>query len=399
MREYLSMLKRKLQQIFIRDRIYWQYLFNKRKFRALFNYLWSRLYVRDIAGGIVDPLFRRFPLLAPYPSELEIEVTTLCHLKCIFCEHSFWKDQPQKNLSFNDFKIIIDQFPNLKFINLTGEGTCFLNPDFFKMIRYLKRSDVFVMFVDSFDIFDAEKSKQVIELGVERIEVSLDAACKETYEKIKTGAKWNRTLTNLRTLRDLKKQYESPFPFIFFRYVVNTLNMDEIYDFVELVADLDMNLGQWTVVEFCGLLSFEKNEHLFVEALDLKLVQTADRRAAEKNIQVAWSHINRLPAMEICSKWQQPYIMIGGDVVIDCAVLMSDQRRHLRTHRICNLIEEPFKLVWNSEYYRNIRKSVPRKQGPVSKHCLLCRGYDIQKRAQKYGIFDELSVCSTLMTN
>lgn len=334
-------------------------------------------------------MFRKFPSLAPYPSELEIEVTTRCHLKCIFCEHTFWKDQAHTNLSFADFKKIIDQFPNLKFINLTGEGTCFLNPDFFRMIEYVKERDVFVLFVESFDLFDNEKCARVIDHGVERIEVSLDAAGQATYEKIKVGAKWERTLENLRTLRNLKAEQNTPFPFIFFRYVVNTLNQHEIHDFVDLVADLDMNLGQWTVIEFCGLLYFEKNKHLFVEALDPELVETANRRAAEKNIQIAWSHINQLPPTRICSKWQQPYIMIGGDVVIDCAVLMSDQRTHLRENRICNLLEEPFREVWDSEYYRKIRASVPRKDGPISRHCKGCRGYRADDRYNLYGAFDE----------
>ncbi len=390
--DYLRMVIRKFFQIIIRDRIYWQYLLKKRQYRRLYNYLWARFWVRDIAGGVFDPFFRKFPFLAPYPKEIEIEITTHCHLKCIFCEHTFWKDQEQKHLTFRDFKKIIEQFPKLKFINLTGEGTCFLNPDFFNMIEELKKKDVFVMFVDSFDLFNKDRIQRVVELGVERIEVSLDAATKDTYEKIKAGANWERTLKHLRLLREEKMTKKSPFPFIFFRYVVNQLNQYELPDFIELIGNLDMNLGQWTVVEFCGLLYFEGNKHLFVKEIPSNIMEETEKRAKKYNIQIAWSHINKLPPMYLCAKWMQPYIMIGGDVVIDCAVLMSNNRTYLRNNKLCNLLEESFYKVWNSQYYRKVRNSVPKKYGPISKHCLLCRGYNIMDRYKKFGVFDEDNV-------
>ncbi len=392
MLSYIFLFFRKFNQIIIRDRIYWLYLLKKGKIRALYNYLWARFWVRDIAGGVIDPLFRRFPSLAPYPREIEIEITTHCHLRCIFCEHTFWKDQPQKHLKADDFKKIINQFPGLRFINLTGEGTCFLNNDFFDMIEFLKRRDVFTMFVDSFDLFDRERIDRVLDLGVERVEVSLDAASKETYEKIKVGASWDRTLGNLKAMRAAKAEHSTPFPFIFFRYVVTTLNQNEVADYVRLIADLDMNLGQWTVIEFCGLLYFENNRHLFVKEIDPELMNEANRIAAERNIQIAWSHINSLPPMAMCSKWQQPYIMIGGDAVIDCAVLMSDNRSFLRANRLCNLLEDDFRKAWKSDYYRRVRASVPKTTGPISKHCHLCRGYATKERATRYGIFDEKSI-------
>jgi len=388
MLSYLSLVSRKFSQIIFRDRVYWQYLLKKRKYRALYNYLWSRFWVRDIAGGVFDPFFRMFPSLAPYPREIEIEITTHCHLKCIFCEHTFWKDQPQKHLTFDEFKKIIEQFPGLRFINLTGEGTCFLNPDFFKMIEYLKKKDIFVMFVESFDLFDEDRIKKVVDLGVERIEVSLDAASKETYEKIKVGASWERTINHLRLLREEKKRRGTPFPFVFFRYVVNKLNQYELPDFIDLLADLDMNLGQWTVVEFCGLLYFKGNKHLFVKELEQNVIDETNKRAKKNNIQVAWSHIFKLSPMTQCSKWMQPYIMIGGDVVIDCAVLMSDNRSYLRANKICNLLEETFQHVWNSTYYKQVRESVPKKDGPISKHCLFCRGYRTRERYERFGLFD-----------
>ena len=66
---------------------------------------------------------------------MEIEVTTRCNLKCIICEHTYW-DEPNRDMSFEQFKGIVDQFPKLKWIGLTGIGESFINKDFMKMLRY-----------------------------------------------------------------------------------------------------------------------------------------------------------------------------------------------------------------------------------------------------------------------
>lgn len=364
------------------------YLIKKGDYKKLRNFIWTRLRVRDMRGTFFDPVYRTFPFLAPYPKELELEITTRCHLRCIICENRYWEDKSYKrDLTFKEFKYICDQFPDLRFINVTGEGTCFLNKDFFKILEYLKNRGVYTIFVESFDLFDEEKARRVIELGVERIEVSLDAATQETYEKIKVGAKWERTIENLRKFRALKNELKTPFPFIFVRYIVNKMNLYEMVAFLELVNDLDMNLGKRKYVEFAGLLIFDEIKELDVLEIPVDIVEKVNRKAKELNINVAWSHTkNNYPDMKKCAKWLQPYIMIGGDVILDCALLMANNRAYLKEKRLGNVFEEDFHKIWNSEQYKKIRASV-NSTGPISIQCKGCRGYNTSKRETLYGTF------------
>lgn len=378
-------------QLFINDWDMIWHLLKKRNYKKFRNFIWTRLRVRDMGGSFFDPLFRTFPHLAPYPKEIEVEITTRCHLRCIICENTYWKDQSYKkqDLSFEQFKFICEQFPDLRFINVTGEGTCFLNREFFKMLEYLRSRGVYTIFVESFDMFDEEKAKRAVELHVERIEVSLDAATKETYEKIKVGARWDRTIENLKKLRSIKKEMKTPFPFIFFRYIINKLNLYEMVDFLELMNELDMNLGKRKNVEFAGLLVFDEIKELDVEEIPFSIVQKVKKKAKELNINVAWSHTkNCFLGMKMCAKWLQPYIMIGGDVILDCALLMANNRDYLRENRLGNVFEEHFRTIWNSERYKKVRTSVDRKSGPISILCKGCRGYDTSKRESRYGTFE-----------
>ena len=91
--------------------------------------------------------------LEPYPSYLEIEVTTRFPLKCVFCERTYWQEA-NRDMTFPEFKSIIDQFPRLKWIGLTGIGESFVNKDFLRMLRYVKEKNIFVELYDNFFLVD-----------------------------------------------------------------------------------------------------------------------------------------------------------------------------------------------------------------------------------------------------
>ncbi|MFH1002672.1 MAG: radical SAM protein, partial [Chloroflexota bacterium] len=192
------------------------YLWKKRKFRQLYNFVFVTYFVRgeDCGKGVLDPLWKYLPGLAPYLWDIEVEVTTRCYLRCVMCEHTYWPDKGYLNqdLAFEPFKELIDSLPRLKWINLTGEGSAFLNPDFMKMVRYVKSKDIYLDFSHDFFFMTDEIARELIGLGVERIYLSIDAATKETYEKIRIGSDFDRATGNIRRFIQLKKEMNSPLP-------------------------------------------------------------------------------------------------------------------------------------------------------------------------------------------
>jgi MoaA/NifB/PqqE/SkfB family radical SAM enzyme len=372
------------------------YLLRKRGFRALANFLFIKIFVPvgegsgAVAFFFVGPLIRRFPQLAPYPYNVEIEVTTKCNKRCIICEHTYWKDQKERHLSFREFKHIVDQFPKLKWVNLTGEGDAFLNKDYLKMIRYLKLKDIPVYLVDSFDLLNEEIAKELLEIGVDGIYISMDAATKETYEKIKVGCSFERSIANIKRLIKLKKEMKSPIPELCFRYVVSTLNLKEMPDFIELVSSLGdrSSLGDGSHVEYCGLLVFDEVKHLYVPKIPEDIVREVLRKSKEHDILVLFPHAepHRFPSINHCLAWMEPYIMMGGYVLPCCAVLMSNQREFLRMHSFGNIFEKSFREIWYSERYKRFRQTVNNSKAKVPLLCRGCRAYDTSLRERKYGV-------------
>jgi len=363
------------------------YLLRKRGLRALYNFLWSKAFVREVGPALLDPIWRKWPWTAPYPKFVEIEVTTKCHLRCIICEHTHWKEKP-RDLTFDEFKKIIDQFPGLKWCNPTGEGSAFLNKDYIRMLRYLKSKDVFVEFVESFDQIDENLAREIIKIGIDRIWVSFDGATKDTYEKIKVGCSFEKTLKNLRNFIRIKKEMKSPIPELCFRFVITTLNYKEMPQFIELVASLGdwKALGDGSYVEFAGLLSFKEIEHLNQPFVPKEIIEETAKKAKELGVHWAFCHSGKLPDVSLCAAWTEPYIMMPGYVLPCCAVLMANKREFLRKYSFGNMLEQPFREIWNSKRYRTFRKLVPQTKGKVPILCSGCRAYDTSKREKKYGI-------------
>lgn len=373
------------------------YLLRNKGFSAFSNFLYTKIFVPtgegsgELAYYFIGPLIRRFPGLAPFPSYVEIEITTRCNKKCIFCEHTYWKESPD-NISFEEFIQIAGQFPNLKWINLTGEGDPFLNKDFLNILEYLKKKNVMVYFGDSFDLIDENIAKKLVDLDIDGIYVSMDAATKETYEKIKVGCNFEKVVKNIKRLVEFKKVKNTPLPELCFRYIVTTLNYHEIPKFVELVRTFGngKELGDGSRIHFIGLLVFPEirqyhlpdiPEEIQIEAIDKK-------KEINDGAEVVFTHTEpkRFPPINRCLAWMEPYIMMKGYVLPCCAIMMSNSRDFLRKHSFGNLYEKSFKEIWNSERYRTFRKTVNKPNAKVPLLCKGCRAYDTKEREDKYGI-------------
>jgi len=374
-----------------------KYLLANRGFKSLYSFLYTKTFVPtgegsgELAMYLLGPLIRSFPQLSPYPKYMEIEVTTRCDKRCIICEHTYWKE-PSVDLTFDQFEHIVNQFPNLKWVNLTGEGDAFLNRDYLKMIRYLKERNVAVYLVDSFNLITENIAFELVRLGVDGIYISFDAATKETYEKIKVGCSYEKTLQNIKNLLEAKKALKSPIPEICFRYVINKLNIGDMPNFVRLVRRLapSREWGDWSKIHFVGLLAFPEIEHLYVPKIPQYIIQET-LKAAEENpdsLPVVFAHTEpgKFPSINKCLAWMEPYIMMGGYVLPCCAVLMSNKRPWLREHALGNVFKQDFRDIWNNTSYQLFRRMVNKPDGPVPLLCKGCRSYNTREREGLFGV-------------
>jgi len=376
-------------------REYWplgQFMLKKFGWKSWLSFWYTKLFTSDEGGeyAISDYLlYRFFPRLLRKPAKNEIEHTTTCNKQCMFCAHTFWNEKKER-MTFSQFKKIIDDIRGLKWINIAGIGSNFLNKDFVKMIEYARHKHINVNFVDEFDFFNEEMSKKVIEIGINSIFVSFDAANAHTYETIKKGCDFDRALHNIKTLLRLKKEMKSPFPVLHFRFLITRLNYMEMPAYIDLIHSLK-NRGTRARVAFTGLITFPGIEKYYmpVDEIPEEILVKTFEKALKYNINLYFSHATkRLPPMHKCVRWAEPFILVNGDVISDCAILMQSRRDELKAKSFGNVFEMPFLSIWNSKKYKNFRKTVVTQNAGVPASCYQCCAFDTQTRADLYGILN-----------
>ena len=371
------------------------YLIKKGKFKQLYNFIFVTYFIRgeDCGKGVLDPVWKFFPQIAPYLWDIETELTTSCYLRCVHCEHTHWKDKSylNQNVKFEQFKSLVDGLPNLKWINTTGEGSNFLNPDFLKMLKYLKSKEIYVDFSHDFFYMTDEIAREIISMGVERIYHSIDGATKETYEKIRVGSNFERVVGNIKRFIEIKKEMNSPIPELCFRMAVSTENAHEVEKLVDLIHSFGetKDIGEDPSINIVGLLEFGDTKGM-VSEIPQETIDRVNNKAKAYGFTIYWSHpshdSDKKAPLDYCVAWTEPYVMIRGHVVPCCSVMMSDNRVFLEKNAFGNVYEKSLKEIWDSDRYKEFRKLVVDPKGKVPLLCAGCRAYDAESRAKKYGV-------------
>jgi MoaA/NifB/PqqE/SkfB family radical SAM enzyme len=309
--------------------------------------------------------------LAPYPSYLEIEVSTVCGLRCIMCEHTYWKE-PSINMTFEQFKGIVDQFPSLKWIGLTGIGESFVNPDFMKMLEYVKKRKTYVELYDNFFFVDKAKIERLVDLKIEKIFFSFDAATKETYEKIRVNSNFDIVVNNIKYIYEVKKKKNAHYPELSFHYIINKSNVHELVKYVEFVHSI---AGEGATIQFSKMLhSFKETAGLFAE-VPKETMELVEKRAKELGVYVymGGDAPKSLLPIQRCMAWTMPFIFVTGEVIPCCEGNEAGHRDFQKATSLGNVFQQSFKDIWYGEKYKTLREQI--RAGGCPAPCRNCVMY------------------------
>ena len=332
---------------------------------AIFRYLFS-VHSRPVAW-----LLNR---LHPYvrPILLEVEISTACDLRCTMCENPLqtW-GQPKQLMSYEDLVRILNQFPNLIWIDITGIGEGLVHPRFLDMVGEIKRRDLYLELFDPFHRWDKRVTDFMLDAGLNRIQPSVDGATKETYESIRVGAEFETVCKNLRYLFDEKERWNMALPIVDFHYIVQESNEHEMVDFVRLVRDI---AGRQRVgIQFTEILrEFPGIQAKKVPITEERMAEV--REVARLNDVQVWFNRNsegRAKAdMKQCNAWYMPFVFVDGTVVPCCAQNERGDRPWQRDRAMGNLLTDGFRKVWTDGPYTTLRKLI--RRGHTPPYCEEC---------------------------
>lgn len=342
-----------------------------------YNYLHFRMYYGTNKKFFLNQIYKNIP----YPSYLEIEITTRCNLKCAICERTFWKE-PSVDMPFEKFMHIINQFPQLKWIGLTGIGESFMHKDYIKILTILKQRNIYIELYDNFHFVDKEKAEKLVELKIDKMFVSMDAATSEAYKKIRCSDEFGKVVNNVKQLFAVKKIKKSIFPEFVFHFIINKHNVNEIADFVNLVHSI---AGSGAVIQFTVLMhSFPEIAGIVINEDISDQKNEALNRAKKLGIKIYFNQNAscKKPTVNNCSAWLMPFIFVTGEVIPCCAANEANRRDFQKKYSMGNIFETDFKSIWYGEKYSEFRENLSKCIIPIQ--CGDCPIFDVEKDNYEY---------------
>ncbi len=305
---------------------------------------------------------------------LQIESSMNCNLECVMCP---WVDlhNSEKLLSWETFSHIQPYLNQAKEVDLTGGGEPLTNPYIPEMVKAVKAAGCKVGFSTNGLHLTPDVSETLIQLDMDWISFSFDAATPETYHRIRQGSSYETVIGNIRALKALKEEAGSQVPHVMMVFVMMS---GEHKNFHELPAYIDLahSLGaEYIIAKNLDVIvkdgDFERGlfSHAGTHLPEVVAVrQQAEKRAKELGISLRLYNLE--PRQQtICE--QHPvhnlYINYAGNVSPCITLSYADNRvfNGERVHVPClvygNVHDEPLETIWNKADYDAFRKLYERR--------------------------------------
>lgn len=268
------------------------------------------------------------------PEIVQIEATNICNATCTFCPRDDMK-RKQGIMDVALFQKIVDECARLgiRHVRLHNYGEAFVDKRLPEKIRYAKsRGIAEVGVITNGSLLGPDVARAVVEAGLDAINISLDAAGKETFESTRLGLKYDRVIANVEGLVRIRRELGRTRPKLILSFVRQD-NTAEEQAFIE----------HWSAV--------------------------ADKIHVTELHNWAGTLLRRSDVQFPCYRqWLTFTVLWDGRVSLCCAdldgkVILGDLQS--------SSIEE----IWNSEAYRRVRREHLESGGPA-----ICRGCDLPKK-------------------
>lgn len=196
-----------------------------------------------------------------FPKVVLVDAISNCNLSCSMCVH---KDMVRAKgaMPWDLFTKIIDEVAaedkNAR-VWMVFFGEPFLlkkkKPTIFDMVAYAKKKGLTDVVLNSnANIMDEECARKIIEAGLDTIYFGIDAFKPETYDKVRVGGDYWKTVENVRRLIRIKEETGAPNPRVFTQFVVMDVNEGEKDDFIKFWTDEGASVKIRPKVSWGGLI-------------------------------------------------------------------------------------------------------------------------------------------------
>lgn len=148
-----------------------------------------------------------------YPPYLQIEPTSFCNFRCVFCFQSNLNFSGKKNgfmghMTYDLFREIVDQVENkVEFISLASRGEPLICNDIEKMLAYTRNKFLNLKINTNASVLTESKIHSILQSGVKTIVFSADAADEQLYEKLRVNGSFQEIIKNIKLFKLIREKH------------------------------------------------------------------------------------------------------------------------------------------------------------------------------------------------
>jgi len=332
-------------------------------------------------GRIYLAYRRRQAALHHLPLRLWIETASCCNLRCVMCPNKDLAAAGKGLMRLELFQKIIDQARHFALdVNLHHRGEPLMNPALFDMIRYAKAARLKVRFHTNGTLLDGVKTRRLLEAGPDLVSFSFDGFTRETYERVRVGAAFEKTRDNILRLVALRRELGLKKPYVVIEKI-RFRNSPAEGDPAAVLA-LHRQFMEAGVDEI-----IEKEEYVWAEPDRPPASPDEARRAGSAADGPGASEVAEKHASTVCTfPW---YAMV---ICADGTVTPCPQDFHA-VMKLGNAQETPLREIWNGAAYRQLRRQFATDIESLT----LCRKCDRLRRKTVGGV--PLQYMTTFLTD
>jgi MoaA/NifB/PqqE/SkfB family radical SAM enzyme len=317
------------------------------------------------------------------PVCLYLEVTNRCNLLCETCPRTFETLEPPADMSWSLFTRIVDQYPNIARVVLHGVGEPMLVKDLPRMIRHLKDRGTYVLFNTNGTLLQQKKFQGLIDCGLDELRVSLDAADRATYLKVRGKDFFQRIVRDVGKFIAWQREVGATAPRVSLWLTGLKETVAQLPDFVRLAAQMgvqEVHL-QRLVFDDAGYGMARAESSLFeqtraeeqaaieaAQAIGAALGVTLDASGATEPGLSLKRQAGDQPWSTCRRPWSLMYFTAHGRALPCCIAPFS--ARDYATYTLGDATQQSLREIWNGPAYQDFRGALLTEAPP--KPCANC---------------------------
>jgi len=268
------------------------------------------------------------------PEIVQIESTNICNARCVFCP----RDEMHRRQGVMDgalYRKVVDECAALgiRHVRLHNYGEPFVDRQLTEKVAYAKQKGIGeVGVISNGSLIDEQVARGVVEAGLDAINISVDAAGREVFERTRVGLRYDTVIANIERLVRIRRELGRARPKLILSFVRQDNGAEE-QAFIERWRGVADKIHVTALHNWAGTLSRESDV--------------------------------RYPCYR---PWLTFTVLWDGRVSLCCAdfdgrVILGDLRR------------STIRDVWDGEAYRAVRREHLDSGGPD-----ICRACDLPRK-------------------